>query len=143
MPYDASEPGHPDNPRSSYDEEAALSEMVPPVGELTSDLRESEIQTLHSWMIANIDSHDDVRMAMVNKFRDMALRSLVPSEIAPPSSPVEEGATVLVPIIKYAELLECLEDMSKGRGGWAWENVLEEHHDILASANASHMKGGR
>jgi hypothetical protein len=40
---------------------------------------------------------------------------------------------VMVPRSNYKELINCLEDMATGKGGWAWEDVLDEHKSMIAS----------
>jgi len=40
---------------------------------------------------------------------------------------------VVVPLSRYKELTDCLEDMSSGKGGWAWEDVLDEHRAMIAA----------
>ena len=70
-------------------------------------------------------------VALRADYADLCKRlDALPSAIAPSDS-------VCVPRIKYIELLDCCEDMATGKGGWAWEDVLDEHHTLLAAAPPS------
>lgn len=40
---------------------------------------------------------------------------------------------VVVPKSRYKELTDCLEAMATGKGGWAWEDVLDEHRAMIAA----------
>lgn len=48
------------------------------------------------------------------------------------AAPVVPADMVRVPRSQYLELINCLEAMATGRGGWAWEDVLDEHRMIAA-----------
>jgi hypothetical protein len=55
------------------------------------------------------------------------------SEYKYPVPKVPEGY-LSIPINRYKEICDCLEAMATGRGGWAWEDVLDEHRAMLAAA---------
>jgi hypothetical protein len=47
---------------------------------------------------------------------------------------------VMVPRTRYKELIDCLEAMASGKGGWAWEDVLDEHRAMLSAAESREGK---
>ena len=52
----------------------------------------------------------------------------LPAPIPPTVTPSQQ---ISIPIIRYKELIDCLEAMASGKGGWAWEDVLQEHQVML------------
>lgn len=49
---------------------------------------------------------------------------------------MQPDGMVLVPSGRYKELINCCEDMASGKGGWAWEDVIDEHRAMLAAASS-------
>lgn len=57
-----------------------------------------------------------------------------------PSAPTVPDGVSLIPTRRYKELIDCLEAIGNGSGGWAWEEVLEEHRAMLAAAPSPEKK---
>lgn len=105
------------------------------IAELEAQIKAAQEQEPVAWARYLSSPHPECHSELRYRPSSEPAESYVPLYAASIPAPVSvpEGH-VMVPARRYKDLIDCLEDMSSGSGGWDWESVLDEHRAMLAAA---------